>query len=310
MDTETIYSLEDLLSWEYSGTALAVVGKPIRHSLSPVMHNAVLQSRVESDARIKDWAYFRFEIDPNDLPQALRIFYEKRFYGLNLTVPHKVIALDLIASVSEEARAIGAVNTLKWSESGYQGYNTDGYGMRVGIEHSLKAELKDNSVLILGAGGAARAAAVECLKEKARSVWMLNRTPERLETLLRSLSNLEGSERLIPLVSSDPKALSKLDTEGICINATSLGLRADDPLPVDLAQIPPRWKVYDMVYNPRETALYQEARAQGRSAATGLSMLVHQGAKAMELWSGQSVDAHCMHRAAERRLNEQAIEKR
>lgn len=308
MDSETIYSLEDLLNWEYSGTALAVIGKPIRHSLSPAMHNAVLQSRVKADTRIKDWAYFRFEIDPHDLPQALRLFYEKGFLGLNLTVPHKVIALDLIASVSEEARSIGAVNTLVWSDSGYQGHNTDGYGMRVGIEHSLKVRLKDNAVLILGAGGAARAAAVECLKEKARSVWMLNRTPERLEALVQSLENLEGSDRLTPLLGADTKALSKLETDGICINATSLGLRAEDPLPIDLAQVPPRWKVYDMVYNPRETALYRVAVAQGRSAATGLSMLVHQGAKAMELWTGQSVDSDCMYQAAETALIEQTTE--
>ena len=308
MDTERIYSLEDLLNWEYSGTALAVIGKPIRHSLSPVMHNAVLQSKVESDPRIVDWAYFRFEIDPDDLPQALQLFHQKRFYGLNLTVPHKVIALDLIASVSEEARAIGAVNTLKWTKLGYQGFNTDGYGMRVGIAHSLKTELKENSVLILGAGGAARAAAVECLKEKTPSICMLNRTPERLNALLQSLSNLEGSDRLMPLTSSDPGALASLGLDGICINATSLGMCAEDPLPVDLAQLPPRWKVYDMIYNPRETALYREARAQKRSAATGLSMLVHQGAKAMELWSGQSVGADCMYLAAERVLNAQASE--
>ncbi len=306
MDTEKIYRLEDLLNWEYSGTALAVIGKPIRHSLSPVMHNAVLQSKVQSDSRIVDWAYFRFEIDPDYLPRALQLFHEKRFLGLNLTVPHKVIALDLIASVSEEARAIGAVNTLKWTESGYQGFNTDGYGMRVGIAHSLKAELKENSVLILGAGGAARAAAVECLKEKTPFVYMFNRTPERLNLLLKNLSNLEGSDRLIPLASSDPGALSSLGLEGICINATSLGMCAEDPLPVDLGLLPARWKVYDMVYNPRETKLYREARAQERSAATGLSMLVHQGAKAMELWSGQLVDANCMYHAAERGLNAQA----
>lgn len=305
MDTEKIYRLKDLSNWEFAGTAFAVIGQPIRHSLSPVMHNAVLQSAAESNLSIKDGSYFRFEIDPNDLTQALRLFYEKGFYGLNLTVPHKVMALDLISSVSEEARAIGAVNTLKWSESGYMGYNTDGYGMRVGIAHSLKAELKSNTVLILGAGGAARAAAVECLKQKARSIWMLNRTQDRLEALLQSLSHLEGFDRLVPLVSSDPKALSLLEAEGICINATSLGLGIQDPLPVDLEQLPLNWKVYDMVYNPPETALYRAARAQGRSAATGLSMLVYQGAKAMELWSGQTVDPQCMFQAAQRALDEQ-----
>ena len=144
------------------------------------------------------------------------------------------------------------------------------------------------------------------MQKKKLRLFILNRTPERLNLLLKNLSNLEGSDRLIPLASSDPGALSSLGLEGICINATSLGMRAEDPLPVDLGLLPPRWKVYDMVYNPRETKLYREARTQKRSAATGLSMLVHQGAKAMELWSGQLVDASCMYHAAERGLNAQA----
>ena len=140
----------------FFGTALAVIGQPIKHSLSPIMQNAAIERLSQEDKQFEGWAYFRFEIDPKDLPEALELFHQKRFFGLNLTVPHKVIALDLLGEITDSAKAIGAVNTLKWTDSGYEGFNTDGYGMSKGIEEGVGINLKESSVLILGAGGAAR----------------------------------------------------------------------------------------------------------------------------------------------------------
>ena len=151
MDTEKIYTLADLKVWDSPGTALAVIGQPIKHSLSPIMQNTAIEQLSQEDKQFEGWAYFRFEIDPKDLPKALELFHEKRFFGLNLTVPHKVIALDLLGEITDSAKAIGAVNTLKWTDSGYEGFNTkeDGYGMSKGIEEGL-VNLKESSVLILG----------------------------------------------------------------------------------------------------------------------------------------------------------------
>lgn len=303
MDTEKTYTLADLKVWDYSGTALAVIGQPIKHSLSPIMHNAAIAQLSESDPQYKEWAYFRFEIDPEDLPEALELFYQKRFLGLNLTVPHKVMAIDLLKVISDSARAIGAVNTLKWTASGYEGFNTDGYGMSKGIEQGLGKGLNGSDVLILGAGGAARAAVVECLSQNAASIRILNRSKDRLDAMLLSLSDLKGFECILPIQAKED--LSNLTETGICINATSLGLNEKDPLPLDVAFLTPQWAVYDMVYNPQETKLFIEAQRLGCAVKTGLSMLVHQGAKALEIWTGRQIDAQIMHKAGERALYHQ-----
>jgi shikimate dehydrogenase len=303
MDTEKTYTLADLKVWDYSGTALAVIGQPIKHSLSPIMHNAAIAQLSESDPQYKEWAYFRFEIDPEDLPEALELFYQKRFLGLNLTVPHKVMAIDLLKVISDSARAIGAVNTLKWTASGYEGFNTDGYGMSKGIEQGLGKSLNGSDILILGAGGAARAAVVECLSQNAASIRILNRSKDRLDAMLSSLSDLKGFECILPIQAKED--LSNLTETGICINATSLGLNEKDPLPLDVAFLTPKWAVYDMVYNPQETKLFIEAQRLGCAVKTGLSMLVHQGAKAVEIWTGRQIDAQIMHKAGERALYHQ-----
>ena len=121
MDTDKTYSYSDLEKWDFSGTALAVIGQPIQHSLSPTMHNALIRSLSERELSFSKWAYFKFEIDPNILSEALELFHSKKFLGLNLTLPHKVLALDSVKSVSESAKNIGAINTLKWTPSGYVG---------------------------------------------------------------------------------------------------------------------------------------------------------------------------------------------
>lgn len=303
MDTEKTYTLADLRDWDFSGTALAVIGQPIQHSISPIMQNAAIQQLSISDQRYKTWAYFRFEIDPKDLSEALELFYQKRFFGLNLTVPHKVIALDLLQTISAPAKAIGAVNTLKWTTSGYEGFNTDGYGMAKGIEQGLGKRLKESHILILGAGGAARAAVVECLSQKAASIRILNRSKDRLDAMLSSLSELEGAECILPIYRKED--LSGLTQTGICINATSLGLNPNDPLPLEMAFLTSEWAVYDMVYNPQETQLYIEAQKLGCAVKTGLSMLVHQGAKALEIWTGQKIDDQIMQKAAQNALYHQ-----
>ena len=303
MDTEKTYSLADLKVWDYSGTALAVIGQPIKHSLSPIMHNAAIGQLSESDPQYKEWAYFRFEIDPEDLPEALELFYQKRFLGLNLTLPHKVMAIDLLKVISDSARAIGAVNTLKWTASGYEGFNTDGYGMSKGIEQGLGKGLNGSDVLILGAGGAARAAVVECLSQNAATIRILNRSKDRLDAMLSSLSDLKGFGCILPIQAKED--LSNLPETGICINATSLGLNEKDPLPLDVAFLTPQWAVYDMVYNPQETQLFIEAQRLGCAVKTGLSMLVHQGAKALEIWTGRQIDAQIMDKAGERALYHQ-----
>jgi shikimate dehydrogenase len=285
-DPEPVLTLRELESWSFAGTALAVIGHPIKHSISPGMHNAALATLARTAARFADWRYFRFEVPPDDLPRALQLLKEKKFRGINLTVPHKVIAFGLVDQVDEAATPAGAVNTLLWSGEGWLGYNTDGYGLATAIRESLGRSLAGTPVILLGAGGAARGAAVECLQQGCASLFILNRTQKHLETLLAVLKPLAGKIPLLGFVSDDRRALAAAPAGGLVINATSAGLRETDAAPVDLAALTRPAAVLDMIYNPPRTALLRQAESLGLPGANGLTMLVHQGAKSLEIWSG------------------------
>lgn len=292
MDTEKIYTLGDLGKVAFEGTPLAVIGHPIHHSVSPAMHNAAIAKMREKDSRFADWAYYRFDIAPEDFAKAVPLFFENNFLGLNLTIPHKVQAMDLIYGVSPDAERMGACNTLVWGEHGYDGFNTDGYGLKRALQTDLGAELKGATVILLGSGGAARAAAVQCILEGCEKLYVGNRTVARLEELMRVVKSMPHGDRAEAFSLSQPP--SDLPEQGILVNATSLGLKADDPAPFDVSKLPGKWVVYDMIYNPSTTRLLEEAKARHLPAANGLSMLVHQGARSLEIWSHVEVDAHAM----------------
>lgn len=289
---DPIHTLADLDTWSFPGTALAVLGHPIKHSVSPPMHNAALAEMAQRDARFASWKYFRFDIAPDDLPVALEKLHARGFHGINLTVPHKIIAFDRIAAVDPAARPIGAVNTLRATPAGWHGYNTDGYGLATAINESLGLSLTGAHILLLGAGGAARGAAVECLQRGCASLTIVNRTQANLDALLAQLAPLAGKSVVAGSVS-DPS----VPAGSLVINATSAGLKPSDPLPVDLAALPRPAGVYDMIYNPPETPLLAQARALGIPAANGLGMLVHQGARALEIWSDALVPVDAMRAA-------------
>lgn len=277
-------TLADLAAWSRPGTSLAVLGHPIKHSISPPMHNAALAELARADARFADWQYFRFEIHPDDLPQALDLLHAKKFRGVNLTVPHKIIAFDRVAEVDPAARPVGAVNTLRWSKRGWQGFNTDGYGLASAVQATLGRDLTGSHIILLGAGGAARGAAVECLQRRCASLSIANRTRETLETLLRTLAPVAQGVPFYGFAPGTPPA--DLPSGALVINATSAGLRDTDEPPVDLTALPNVAAVYDMIYNPPQTTLLRQADFLGLPHANGLSMLVHQGAKSLEHWSG------------------------
>ncbi len=297
-NSEETYTLEDLANWRFDGRSLAVLGFPVRHSISPAMHNAAIAELAREDPRFSDWRYFRFEVKPEDLLEALPVFHEKGFFGLNLTVPHKEIALSALPKVDPAAQEIGAVNTLKRLETGYEGFNTDGYGLAQGILTDLQCELAGREITILGAGGAGRAAAVQALRSDCRSLTIINRNPERLSKLVDSLRPI-ATERSISLSGKAPNDPSlELPEDALLINATSLGLKADDPLPLPESALSTPVALYDMIYNPSQTKLMDRVVSQGGRAANGLSMLVYQGVRALEIWSDRPVNPDTMNQAA------------
>lgn len=284
MTADPVLTLNDLAAWSRPGVSLAVLGHPIRHSVSPAMHNAALGGLAREDARFADWRYFRFEVPPDDLPRALDLLHRGGFHGVNLTVPHKVLAFGRMAEVDPAARPAGAVNTLLRRPEGWAGFNTDGYGLAAAVRETLGRELTGAPIVLLGAGGAARGAAVECLQRRCASLTIVNRTRENLDALLALLKPLAGG---IHVAGLDPADITARAPAGaLIINATSAGLKASDPLPVDLAALRAPAAVFDMIYNPPETALLRAAAGRGIPSANGLAMLVHQGAKALEIWSG------------------------
>jgi len=265
------------------------------------MHNAALAAMSASDPRYRDWRYHRFDITPEDLPRALKLFHEKKFRGLNLTVPHKVLAFDTLApaDIDPVARPIGAVNTLTWTPQGWRGSNTDGYGLATAIRETLHIELTAAHILLLGAGGAARGAAVECLQRRCATLTIANRTRANLDALLAQLRGLASGTGCQPVGFEVARAASPCGSSGmgdspmhpaLIINATSSGLKPNDPPPIDLAAFPPAARplaVFDMIYNPPQTPLLAQAAALGIPHANGLAMLIHQGARSLEIWTGE-----------------------
>lgn len=284
--SDPVLTLADLEAWSRPGTSLAVFGHPIKHSISPVMHNAALADLARTEPRFADWKYFKFEIHPDTLPQALEVLRAKKFRGVNLTVPHKIIAFDRVAAVDPAAQPVGAVNTLLSTEAGWRGHNTDGYGLATAIRENLGLDLAGAHIVLLGAGGAARGAAVECLQRRCASLWIANRTRENLDALLATTAPIAHG---IPVHGFAPGEIPRdLPAGALVINATSAGLRDTDPLPIDLTELPRPVAVFDMIYNPPQTGLLRAAAALGLPTANGLDMLVHQGAKALEIWTGIS----------------------
>ncbi len=260
-----------------------MIGHPVGHSLSPVMHNAVLAEMSQSYHRFAGWKYHAFDIEPGDLAPALRRMGELGFQGINLTVPHKVLAVGMVSGLDVKARDAGAVNTLLRDGAGWQGFNTDGYGLATGIRLELGISLRNTPVVLLGAGGAARGAAVECLRAGCAGLWIMNRSRPHLDSLLAQLAPIAGKIPVHSLgLASRAEGLAK---GALVINATSVGLKPGEPAPVDLSNLPGIAAVYDMIYNPPETRLLAQAKSLGLPHANGLGMLVHQGAKAFEIWT-------------------------
>lgn len=302
MSSDRIHTLADLDSWRFDGVALAVLGRPIAHSLSPAMHNAALADMAGREPAFAQWRYFKFEIDPRDLAVALPRFHARGFVGLNLTIPHKIIAVDLVRRIDPAAAEAGAVNTLRRLDAGYEGFNTDGYGVSRAVADDLGLSIAGAPVVLLGAGGAARAAAVTALREGCSSLWIGNRTSSSLIDLVRTLVPIAARSKIklrgFDLGNPPPD----LPSDALVINATSVGLKVEDQPPIDLSKVPGQPRIYDMIYNPPETPLLRAAKARHLRAANGITMLVHQGARALEIWSDRPVNAAIMQAACQSAL--------
>lgn len=290
-----VHALAELADWPAEPISLAVIGQPVTHSMSPVIHNAALATLSQTEPRFASWRYHKFEIAPDELARALPLFHARGFAGLNITVPHKEAILDHVESADAFARAAGAANTLVRTATGWRAFNTDCSGLVDALRADFGLSLAGAHVILLGAGGAARATAVQCLRDKVASLSIGNRGAERLNALLDHLQPLAGDVAVRGFALDNPP--SDLPAGALVINSTSVGLKDAVATPIDLRKLPAPAHVYDMVYNPPQTALLRQAAELGLKHANGLSMLLHQGAHALTRWTDTPAPLEVMDRA-------------
>ena len=297
-----VYDFSDLQNWSdaeaHPPVRLGVFGDPIVHSLSPQMQNAALH-----DCKI-DMQYARFQIRPNELKDALNLIRTAGFAGINLTVPHKVAACRMVDEMDAEAKEVGAVNTIAVREGRLIGFNTDGVGFARAIRSEFSVDLRDLRVLLLGAGGAARAIAVQCAKADCERLVIVNRDADKAKKLVAELQPLLTGPRVLGPVARleavpwEERALKfQLGHTDLVVNATSLGLQPNDSTVLSPTLLEPHLMVYDTVYSHHRTPLVTAAGEAGARVADGLSMLLHQGARAFEIWFGREAPLDVMRRA-------------
>lgn len=287
----------------------AVYGFPVRHSASPAMQNAGIAELG------LNWRYLACELPPEELRAALEGAKAMRFIGVNLTVPHKLLAMDLMDQLDESARMWGAVNTVRfegqdgqgtWQGLGsltetpnqirMHGFNTDADAITRSLKEDLGISVRGGQVLLLGAGGAGRTAALKLASEKVDALFLVNRTQSKAEALADEIR-----QRFPETKVSAAYPGRSID---LLLNATSMGLKDSDPLPLDESKFALKraGAVYDMIYRPAETRLLKAARRDGIPAANGLGMLLYQGASALEIWSGQPAPIPAMRQALEKNI--------
>jgi shikimate dehydrogenase len=271
-------------------TVVGVIGWPVKHSLSPPMHNAAFAELG------LEWAYVPLPVYPDHVAEAVRGLRALGFAGANVTVPHKQAVLAHLDDVSRAAQVIGAVNTIVVRDGSLYGDNTDASGFITSLRE-VGFDPAGTYCVLLGAGGSARAIAHSLADAGALQVCIYNRTFSRARDLCRDMAKFYTDVRFEPASLGDLTTIG--DDTDLVVNATSLGMWPDteaSPWPRDVT-LPGHLTVCDLVYNPQETLFLVQARAVGAETVNGLGMLVHQGAAAFEMWTGRPAPVETMREA-------------
>jgi shikimate dehydrogenase len=271
---------------------VGVIGDPVEHSRSPQMHNAAF-----AKAGL-DYVYVPFHVRPDDLADAIAGFKAINVVGINVTLPHKQAVIRSVTSISREAELIGAVNTLTFVEGNIYGDNTDAPGVLKALEEdgNMSGSPVGENVVVLGAGGAARAVVVALALRGVASITIANRTVEKAVSLAEEMDRKTGvsmqgmglTDERLPLAVRESKLL---------VNTATTSMDVTQPLLIAAAWLQPNTIVYDIVYTPPVTPLMQAATERGCQTLGGIGMLVHQGAIAFEKWTGVTPCTQTMRQA-------------
>lgn len=265
-----------------------------------------------------NWRYLAFDVHPDNLRTAIAGAQAMGFVGLNLTVPHKLLAVDFVDVLDETARTWGAVNTIRFEGQDTagewkpiatftdkppqnvrtQGFNTDADAVTRSIREDLGVEIRGARIVLLGAGGAGRTAALKLASERAKELFLVNRTQSKVTALIAEIA------ARFPDVKAHLGYPAPTQNVDLIVNATSLGLKSDDASPFDATQcsLAKAGAAYDMIYRPAETPWLKSAKAAGCRTANGIGMLLYQGAKALELWSGLNPPIEVMREALKKNV--------
>lgn len=268
-----------------------IFGYPVRHTLSPQMHHAAFE------ALGLQHAYLPFEVHPDQLKKAVESIVPLGIRGVNVTLPHKKNVIPFLDQIDPEAEKMGAVNTIKNEAGRLIGFNTDGRGFVASLREA-GVDPAGMTVLLIGAGGAARGVSVALLDAGVSEIHILAR---RVEAGLRLAEHLKSFSPGCSLSSSEFDFRNPVPVKGnapvLLINSTPLGMKPEDPYPFPLSQIEATWVIADLIYRPYETALLTEAKKIGAKTVPGLGMLLYQGALAFEIWTGQKPPIGIMRQA-------------
>lgn len=280
---------------------VGVYGDPVEHTLSPPMQNAAFE------AMGLPYVYVPWHVTSQHLPAAVEAVRALGLAGVNLTIPHKVAVMELLDEVTPRARLIGAVNTIENREGRLIGHNTDAPGFLRSLAEEAGAHPEGRHVFLLGAGGAARAIAVQMLLSGARKVTISNRTLTRAYALQEALADVpaEGTVAVVPLAAAAGEFQAELAQADIMVNTTAAGMYPKHSAPplVPRPLLRAGLLVCDVVYTPRRTVLLAEAAAAGCRTLPGLGMLAYQGAIAIEIWTGRQAPVALMREVLEEELS-------
>lgn len=278
---------------------VALLGHPVGHSRSPAMHNAAFRELG------LDWRYESLDVEPERFAEVLAALPGQGFVGANVTIPHKLRALEAATEATEVARAVGAANTLSFEAGGVRADNTDVAGFLTALRERAPAAPAGMRALVLGAGGAGRAVVYALLSAGTAAVTIWNRHAERADALVAGLAKLAGQTALQSATAPSATAIDLL------VNATSLGMRhphaSPEPregdeffkaVPLSADELDDRITVVDLVYRDGGTPLVRAARARGLRAVDGFDVLVHQGAASFRIWTGMQAPLGAMRSGA------------
>ena len=270
-------------------------GWPVKHSVSPQMQEAGFR------ALNLDATYELFEVHPDDLAESVAEKRNNGYAGWNVTVPHKNAMIDLVDEVDPTARLIGSVNTIVNRGGKLQAYSTDGFGLETSIKRSFNMPLAGGTFLFWGCGGAAQATAGHFAANGAASIILVNRTIAKADSLAMVLAKINSDCAVSVFDINDSNAILKqLEGVDVFIQSTSIGLHADDPISVPEELLIPDLNVVDMIYRPNK--LMKTAIANGCNVTDGRDMLLYQGVRSFEIWTGQKAPEDIMGAALDNSL--------